>query len=220
MKNCIKCKVNIENNVDNCPLCGAKIMDLSDDYNDDYPIIKRTFVYDLICQILLLFVIAGGIASLFLNRYIANEIPWSFIAIIGEIYIYFSVKAILRKNKNIPILILFQMALVGAVVIVIDNTLGWTGWSLNYVIPFEIIAGSVILTVISIFVPKRYKEYIFYIFIIAIIGVLCLIAVWQNWVTVEWPCIICVLYSTLTVLSMLIFSGRRFNNELKKRLHF
>lgn len=220
MNKCNSCKVLIENNLANCPLCGTKTEIVSNKYSHSYPNIKRTYIYDLISHIMLFIAISGSIVSVIINLYARTSLTLSLICIMGVFYLYFSIKAILKKNKNIPVLILAQIALVAIVVFLIDISLGFDRWSINYVIPFCIVAGSIILSVISIFKPKKYSEYIFYIFIIAIIGMIPLAALFSSLATVKWPCMLCVLYSFLTIIFMLMFSTRRFNNEIKKRMHF
>ena len=220
MNKCNCCNVLIENNLSSCPLCGTKTQIISNDYSYSYPKIERTYLNDLISHIMLFLVISGSIVCSAISIYFKANIAIPLIAIVGQFYLFFSIKAILKKNKNIPVLVLAQIALVTTVALVIDISIGWKGWSINYVIPSCIVVGSIILSVISIFKPKKYSEYIFYIFIIAIIGMIPLVALFLNFATVKLPCMICILYSFLAILSLFIFSRRRFNNELKKRLHF
>ncbi len=220
MKKCVSCNVNIENNLQNCPLCNAKTEAISDEYVNGYPNVKRTYVYELICKILLYFSIAGSLVCIVINNYVSRENPWSLISIVGQFYLYFSMKYILRKNRFIPIFILIQIVLIGVVVLVIDFSVGWKGWSVNFVIPFAIVGGMITLSVISIFKFRKYSEYIFYIFIIGLIGTFPLFSLIFKLSSVVWPGLLCFLYSVCTIIFMFVFLGRRFNNELKRRLHF
>ena len=55
---------------------------------------------------------------------------------------------------------------------------------------------------------------------IALLGLIPLVFILCNMTTVFWTNALCIIYSVLTVLGMLIFTRRKFNAELKKRLHF
>lgn len=219
MNKCRSCNITIENNLNTCPLCGKKADKISDEYYNGYPEIKKTYLYDLISQLMLFLMITGSVTCLVLDFMIKTKYMWSLIAIAGQVYLYFSTKHILKKNNNISVLIMVQLVLVTIVVTIIDFSLGFDGWSVNFVIPFSIVGSSIILNVLSIFMPKKYKEYIFYIFIIAIIGIVPLVALLTDFVTVKWPSLVCVLYSLFTIVFMLLFSRRRFKTELIKRLH-
>ena len=91
---------------------------------------------------------------------------------------------------------------------------------INYVIPFIIISGSLSVFVFSIVKPFVYKEYMVYLLVIALLGLFPLIFILKAWTKVPWTSAACVVYSTLTVIGMLIFSRRHVNSELKRRLHF
>lgn len=219
MNKCNNCKVVIENKLDECPLCSAKTEVISPDYVFSYPEIKKPYIYELINRILMLLAIGGSVVCLFINNYV-GDIPWSFICVGGYFYLYFSAKGVFRKNNNLPLIVLVQITLISVLTVLIDYVIGWNGWSIDFVIPFIIIAGSVLLLVFGFITPTKYNEYIFYIFIITIIGAIPLVTLLFKVVTVKWPSLACFSYSIFTLLFMIIFSWRRFNNELKKRLHF
>jgi len=220
MNKCNSCNVLIENSIEKCPLCNGKTEQISSDYACGYPKVKETFLSDLISQLMLFLMLTGSIACFIINIYVRTGFAWSLIAIAGQLYLYFSIKTIVRKNKNIPVLILAQIVLVAFITLIIDFSVGFSGWSINYVIPFSIVAGSIILSILSFLNTKKYREYIFYIFIIAIIGMIPILALVFKIVTVFWPCVLCVMYSVLTIVFMIMFSARRFKTELEKRLHF
>ena len=220
MRHCKSCKLEIENNLTKCPLCGTYTEETSDIYNNDYPKVKISYLYDLINKCILFFAISTSIVSLFVNRYLASSTPWSIIAIVGVFYIYLSARLILKKGKNYGFFIMTQVVFVSVLTFVIDYFLGYLGWSVNYVIPFVIISGSIVITTISIIQPFKYKEYIIYLFIITLLGLIPLILIFSHVAKVYWTNAVCVLYSVLTVIGMLLFTHRRFKTELKRRLHF
>lgn len=221
MKYCRNCKMKIENDTANCPLCGGFLEKTDDVFNRDYPNVHQSLLLELIHRSLLFLAIAVSIVSLFVNHYVAAKKPWCIIAIAGVFYLYFSAKFFLKKQRNYGLFILTQVVLCSIVVLAVDFAIGgYRGWSVDYVIPFVIISGSLAISIISIIQPFRFKEHFIYLLIIALLGLIPLILILTGAAGVYWTNAVCVLYSALTVIAMIIFSRRRLNLELKKRLHF
>jgi len=220
MKYCKSCKLEIENNIAQCPLCHSILSEKNEVFNNDYPLIKKDYASGLIKNLILFFMICSSVISVLINIYAENKTSWSFISIIGSVYLYFSTLFFLKKGKNYGLFILTQVLLISLVVFIIDFSLGLNGWSINYVIPFIIISGSLSVFVFSIVKPFVYKEYMVYLLVIALLGLFPLIFILKAWTKVPWTSAACVVYSTLTVIGMLIFSRRHVNSELKRRLHF
>lgn len=212
--------MNIENDTENCPLCGGFLEKTDDSFNRDYPVVHHSLLLELINRSLLFLAISISIVSLFVNRYLARSTPWCIIAIVGVFYLYFSAKFFLKKQRNYGLFIMTQVILCSIVVFAVDFSVGNKGWAVNYVIPFIIISGSLATSIISIIKPFRFKEYFIYLLIIALLGLIPLILILTGAAAVYWTNAVCVLYSVLTVVAMIIFSRRRLNIELKKRLHF
>lgn len=212
--------MKIENDVVNCPLCDGFLEKTDDSFNRDYPNVHHSLLLEIIDRSLLFLAIAVSIVTLVVNVCFEATIPWCIIAIAGVFYLYFSAKFFLKKHRNYGWFILTQVFLCSIVTLAVDFTLGYRGWSVDYAIPFVIISGSLATSVISIIKPFRFKEYFIYLLIIALLGLIPLILILTGAASVYWTSAVCVLYSVLTVVAMIIFSRRRLNLELKKRLHF
>lgn len=212
--------MKIENDVANCPLCGGFLEKTDDNFNRDYPNVHHSLLLEIIDRSLLFLAIAVSIVTLFVNIYFTARIPWCIIAIAGVFYLYFSAKFFLKRHRNYGLFIMTQVVLCSLVTVIIDFTIGYHGWSVDYVVPFVIISGSLATSIISIIKPFRFKEYFIYLLIIALLGLIPMILILTGVASVYWANAICVLYSVLTVVAMIIFSRRRLNLELKKRLHF
>lgn len=219
MRYCKTCDVKIENDNPSCPLCHNETETISESFAKGYPSIKISLTYDLIKRLLLFLCTGGSVVCLFINRF-AGEFPWSFICIAAYFYLYFSAKTILRRTLNVPFIVLVQVFLISIVAPIVDFSIGFTGWSVNFVIPFIIISGSITLYVFSKLDLILFNEYIVYLLILAIIGIIPLVLVFTKIVTIKWPSFACILFSFLSILFMIIFFTRKFKNELIKRLHF
>lgn len=212
--------MKIENNLEKCPLCNSSISEIDSYYNNDFPIIKKSYITEILDRTMLFIAIAVSVISVFVNTFLGSEAPWSIVVVIGVFYLFFSAKVMLKKNRNYGLFILLQVFLINIILWVIDMIFGHKGWSVDYAIPFIIIGGSIAISVLSFIRPFRYREYIIYLFIIALLGVAPLIFILTGWCRVVWTNGACVVYSALVVIGMMIFTGRKFNSELKKRLHF
>lgn len=210
----------IENDLERCPLCGSITNKTGSDFNNDYPIVKNNFFNDILTRSLLFLAIALSAVAVLINSYMAVKIPWSIIAIVGAFYLLFSVKFFLNKLKNYGFFILAQVTLVSLVVFAIDYAIGYIGWSVDYVIPFLIISGGLVISVICIIKPLKYKEYLVYLLVLAFMGLLPLILILTGISKVQWGNRACVLYSILTVVALMLFTRRRLKSELRRRLHF
>lgn len=220
MKYCKSCKLKIENDLTKCPLCGSFTDSIGSDFNSDYPVVRNSYLLELTNRCMLFFTIAISVVSLFVNRYLAPTVPWSIMTIISIIYLNLSLRSIIKKKQNYGFFILMQVVMISIVGWVIDLLTGYKGWSVDYVIPFVIISGSATISILSTINSYKYKDYLIYLFISAILGFVPIILIANNWTHVYWTSASCVIYSVLTVLAMVIFTRRRLNAELKRRLHF
>lgn len=212
--------LTVENNLERCPLCGSITNKMGSDFNDDYPYVQNNYFRDVLTRSMLLIAIALSAVAVLINTYMVIDVPWSIIAIVGAFYLFFSIKFFLRKLKNYGFFILVQVALISLVIFAIDYAIGYSGWSVDYVIPFVIIAGGLIVSVICIIKPLKYKEYLVYILVLTFLGLLPLVLILTNISKVQWGNRACVLYSILTIVALVLFTRRRLNSELRRRLHF
>jgi hypothetical protein len=103
---------------------------------------------------------------------------------------------------------------------ILDMLLGYTGWSINYLIPLIILAGIIALVIFVLLKPTYFLTYFIYMLIIAIFGVTLLIFLWTDFVTVKTPSIITAFISFLVIIGMFMFGDKTAKNEFIKRFHF
>lgn len=89
---------------------------------------------------------------------------------IGSIWI--SLGLVLKKRKNIPKTILWQVGLLSALVFVWDWFTGFHGWSLNYVFPILCTGTMIAMSVIAKVRKLNIQNYILYLIIDCVIGFL------------------------------------------------
>lgn len=220
MRICKSCKVRIENPLPECPLCGARTEDLGGEVNRDYPDPRAGRPPERLRQAVLFAAFAGTLICVLINVLTSLQVLWSVVAGAGIWYLYFSTRFLLRQRKNYGAFTVLQVFLACMLVLAADYALGGEGWSLDYAVPFVIMSGGIALLAVGIVKPTRYREYMIHLLIIAFFGLVPIVLILFQWTHVPWTSAVCVCYSILSVLWMLIFSRRKLKSELKSRLHF
>lgn len=220
MKYCPQCRVSIENDTESCPLCFSQLVITDSEFEREYPAVSAISGRRRIILRLILFisVIAAGV-SIAVNRLHDFSVFWSLGVVAGLAYAWISLISALKSSKNIGLNLIIQIMALSLLSAAIDYLCGWKGWSVNYVAPFLMTAGTVVITIITIVRPMQLRNYIIYLIDIAVLGLISLILIWTGTATVKWALIACALYSNITLLGMFLFADRRARHEVKKRFH-
>lgn len=233
MKECPRCQVQILTNRMTCPLCTAVLKTSSKEATfkpSKFPpymssdAIKRNFVLRLL---LFISIVVGGI-SLLINLLLIETGLWSLVVISGIIYLWILIKYTIMTNYNISLRLLFQAIAVTIFVFAIERFIplltkepASRRWSLEYVMPFVMIATSLSITMLIFIRPLKYREYVFYLFCMSILGFIPLIFHFLKLIEPHGyiPSLICAAYSVVTLLGMFFFGDRATKDELIKRFH-
>lgn len=226
MKICNRCNIKIIDNSKICPLCKSKLFDIdknidSRESENTYPfILGHLHRYNIAIKILLLVSIILALSSILINFYTTKDTLWSLIAIAGIIYCWLTTLFSIRKDINIGAHLLIQTICISIILIIIDNVLGYIGWSVNIAIPILITINNIAMFIILLVNYKRYTQYIFYhlgLFLISLTPALFYLLNVSNSFGFM---IIAILTTTISLTSAIIFSGKDSLHELKKRFHF
>ena len=192
---------------------------LDGDFSLDYPYIKKRISRGMLIRMIgyIAVVLAG--ACLLIDHLIPTGSPWAFMSVAAIAYVLASLVNILRYTPNPASIVLWQLFGISGLVFFIDYLIGFHRWSLNYIIPFLIIAAALSTTLMIAIRPSRYRSNTIYQLGIAIIGVFSVLLWVFGWSDVEWPAVTASWVSALCFLTMLVFSSRRTGHELKKRFH-
>lgn len=219
MKKCYKCNVSVNSSKPICPLCGGHIE--GDSMNESvFPIIPNMYIkHKLIVRLLLFLSVFGCILCTIINYFISKKIGWSLFVIAGIISFWITFIIGIKRNNNFMKLLFAEVMLVLIASIVWDYFTGWHFWSVTYVLPFLCMAYIATLFILRLFLKNIFKDYIIYIYINSLIGLVPLYFVLRDKLTVEWPSILCIVFSIVTILALAIFNHRQMKNELERRLH-
>ena len=113
-----------------------------------------------ILKILLIISIVIALLLVLINKLTTPQIHWAALANCGIIYIWITVIYSIKKGTNIAGHVLIQTVLVSIVMLYIDRTIGFKGWSIYIGIPIIIDVPKSILNTASPFLLFNFCGYI------------------------------------------------------------
>lgn len=220
MTKCFKCKVTINSNTDECPLCNTPISGKTKG-NDVFPIILTKYQnHYLIYKILLTLSIIGSLTSIFINYSISKRLSWSYFVIGGIISFWATFLTGMKRRHYILRFLFAEFNVIVISSFIWDHLTGWSAWSLHYVLPFTCISYIITVFIMRIFLQKYIREYIIYAYLNSLMGLAPLIFIIRDTLKVKWPSIISVILSIVLMTSLFIFNRKQVTQELERRFHF
>lgn len=220
MKNCKNCKIKVSSNDDICPLCKT-VLTGSEEGKQTYPKITiNKSKYNLIIRIYLFLSIVGIVCTAVVNYLTYNGFMWSIISTAALLYFWSIISHAIKNNVNIAYKILIQTICISILSVVIDIVIGYTGWSVNYVVPGLTTTANVTVLILIIINRMNWKNYILYQISIIALGFIPIILIFCNIIYELWYSVISVGIAFIILCGTIIFSDNDVKGELKRRLHF
>lgn len=222
MKRCRKCNVNILGETHTCPLCTSVLEYDDTDINNNrmYPIVE--FDIDKYRKIKRIFIFLLTVISVilgFINYVTYSGIVWSIIAVVALLYFGVTVTYSIMNNANIASKILVQTIGAGILVVVIDNVLGYKGWSVNYIIPSIIIFANLSIVLCMIVNRMNWQSYFMYQIAITFFSFIPIILFWLNIINKPFLAILTSCISILILIGTIVFGDKSVKNELIRRFN-
>ena len=221
MNHCKDCEINTKEAT--CPLC-HKLLSTEDIKAEDraYPIYDQR-QYKMRALVTKL-TIAGGILAvlicLLINMLVMPHFLWVFYVAVAVFYLVVSLNHTILSASHLGGKIIAQVVSLTLLLLVIDGVTGSMEWSVNYVVPFVIIAVIMLLTIIIITVRLKWTGYISFLLLMIALGFLPLILYFSGVATVLWPSVSAASFSAATFLAMLIIGNTSVMTQLGRRFHF
>lgn len=220
VRNCIHCKVRIKETHTVCPLCTGVLEDKGYPKEDVFPYIPTIYQeFNLFIRILILVSIIGVVVSLAINMIFTKETYWSILVAAGVMSMWISLFFIIRNKNNIAKTILWQVGIISVLSIIWDRSMGWYGWSIDYVIPTICVLAMIVMAVGAKILKIGVRDLIIYLLIDAIFGFIPAVFILFGWVNVLFPSVICVAVSIISLSALVLFEGYNMKTELNKRMH-
>ena len=220
MKYCSKCQMKVQNQLNNCPLCGQSLESVEFEIERDYPeqfAKKRRFsIRKFIIFLGMVIISFSFISGIF------QDFQWNWVLIITASTLYVTISAILgsRVKRNIGPNILTQVIGISALSIIIDYFLGYSGWSLDIIFPLDLMAGTTIITVMILLNPKRFTDLVIYQLMFGLMGIVILAMIYFQVIIFRQIAIIGSYYTIITCVGLFFFADRQMIHELKKKFHY
>lgn len=220
MKYCSKCQMKVQNQLNNCPLCGQSLESVEFEIERDYPeqfAKKRRFsIRKFIIFLAMVIISFSFISGIF------QDFQWNWVLIITASTLYVTISAILgsRVKRNIGPNILTQVIGISALSIIIDYFLGYSGWSLDIIFPLDLMAGTTIITVMILLNSKRFTDLVIYQLMFGLMGIVILAMIYFQVILFRQIAIIGSYYTIITCVGLFFFADRQMIHELKKKFHY
>ena len=153
-----------------------------------------------------------------INFMMAGVLNWFWFAGAGCACAWLVVMVAYYKRRNILKNEMWQLLLISVIAILWDRFTGWKGWSVDFVIPFGILAVQFSVPVIAKINRLEREEYLFYLVQAGIAGLIPMILVWTGIVQFAVPSVICAGISFLTLAALFIFCKKDTMREFHKKL--
>ena len=222
MKYCNRCKVTIENDLDECPLCQQKTLKGEGSVENDFPlqgIIQGDTSRKIIRLLIFIFITMIGINTV-LNIIFNFKFIWAPYSIIILFYIYMIIKTAIMSYVNIGTIVVVNVYMLSFIGFILDMLLGFRGWSLDYLMPILVIAGITCLVVFIFIKPNLLVNYFIYMLTITFFGIIQLSLLLTNIIKFRVVSIIAVFTSIMAIIGMFMFGDKKIRNEFVKRFHF
>lgn len=220
MQSCIHCKVNIMGEHSVCPLCGGILEDKGEQSYDVFPQIPTIYQeFNFFIRLLVLISIVAVVISFAINMIFTEKSRWSILVAAGVLCMWISLYFIIRKRNNIAKTILWQVGIIIVLSLIWDKSMGWIGWSIDYVIPTVCVLTMIVMAVGAKILKIGVRDQTVYLLLDAIFGFIPAVFIIFGKVNVLFPSVICVAASIISLSALILFEGDNIKTELYKRMH-
>lgn len=221
MKICNKCQVKIKDDTELCPLCQERLDNLdSIPSKGIYPAFKiNEHKYHLISKLVIILSVVFSVSAMITNYLTYNGVAWSIVSIAAIIYTWILVIHSITNEANIAKKILEYTIFTSVLVILIDLMIGYTGWSVNYVIPEFIILSNIGILILMVVNRMSWHNYVLYQMILMFFSIILLVLYFLNIVGHPLFTLLAASFSLAIFISTLLFGDKSVKSELKRRFY-
>lgn len=225
MKRCNACRVDVEGDWSDCPLCATGLdtdETAADPVPEPFPAVPLQYSRRRVFRVLFLTslaVIVGSFVAQLLFVRDDDGIGAARSVWLGVSAMWLVAIMAISKRHNIAKVTLWLVVLIGGLCAYWDYLTGWNGWSLDWAIP--IVCGcSIIALLITVHVMRTaVGDHILYSALTVALGLAPILFLWLGWLSRPIPSVACGIVAVLALALLQIARGRPVRNELAKRLH-
>ena len=221
MLQCEHCHVELPEAPARCPLCGS-IPD-GDPGEHDYRFPALPPAPKTISRVLLAWIAFSAICAAAVCITINLILPaggwWSLFVVAGIASLWVDFAIMLKKRKNLPKSILWQVAAVSLIAYAWDRFTGFHGWSVDYVLPILCTCAMIGMTLVAKIRKLHIQDYILYLVLVCILGIVSFVLILTGTVRVVIPSAISFGSAILFLAALFFFEGKALWAEIQRRLH-
>ncbi|MBQ7066525.1 MAG: zinc ribbon domain-containing protein [Lachnospiraceae bacterium] len=223
MNRCKQCKIQIADDAMVCPLCNSVLEIEKQGKKEEtmYPdIAMRTRIFRKIVRAYFVIAVLLEILLVVINTLTFSGIWWSVICGAAFLYLFLTLNfSISNHNHGHMLKITVQAIGVVLLAFLIDRTIGYKGWSLNYVMPSVMILVDVAIMILMIANSVNWQAYLSLQLTMVIFGVLGIVFCLVNVINKPILMFISAMLSFVLFLGTLLIGDKKAKNELKRRFH-
>lgn len=236
MSRCIKCKIEVLDDAVMCPLCHRVLertndseetleMDVEEDenhgshsvtYPDVEPAIRKLRRAN---RIVIFSSVVLEMVALLVNYIIDFDVKWSYVSGLMLAYGCFTLLYSAEKTKSLQRKLVVQTVWALILVVLIDLSLDFFGWSLSFGMPSIILGMDIAIFVLMRVDTVNWQNYIMAQIWIFGISLACAVPVILGIVQFPLIAIIAPVVSAFSLIGTIVFGDKQAENEIKRRFH-
>lgn len=225
MKRCEKCKVTVNSNKKQCPVCFDEL-EVIEDVKEQDLIYATAKQYDNVSgknvflnNLFIFLTITILSVSIFINFMTDPTVLWSLVVGISLVYLWILIKHTIISKRGVFEKVLFQFLGILGVILATNYVSGGQDWFWNFVVPSAGIATTTVLAMVLLINSKRSDfalSFLLMSFIIIAISATVLLIDADSFRLLN---LINLLYSGLFALAILIFGFKTIKRSFHKTMH-
>lgn len=220
MNKCRQCGVHVADHSRVCPLCEMVLTEEGEKQSNMYPNIRRkTMFLKKLIRVITFVMVAVQMFLFVVNYYFYEGVMWSVISGASILYLIITLcYTVNRRNGHIR-KIFMQVLCAFFLVVAIDVALGYSGWSLEYGVPAEVLLLDGIIIVCMIVNFENWQSYLLLQLFALGVSIIEMILYFTHYVNN--PVLPWVSFGVSAVLfSFCVFVGdKTARNELRRRFY-
>ena len=218
MKYCKKCNVKIRGTAGICPLCQAQVQGEDERV---YPVLDsdRKKRFHRLKKTVWFLLIVGCVVSVAINLMVPQSGVWAQYVILGAatgcalLFVWF------RRYANIVKRLLYVMLSAAVLCLFWDIGTGWRSWSIDFALPIICASALLLMSFLRLVLRLSPPEYVDYMFSDILFGIGLFVVYLTGANRVVIPTLICFAVCMIWLTKLILFEGRSFYAELKKKSH-
>ena len=172
-----------------------------------------------VLRVLLSSSVVLGIILILINKLTTPQIHWAELANCGIIYTWITVIYCIKKRANVAGHVFIQSIVISAVLLYIDNRIGFRGWSISIGIPIVVIVANATMFILTMITYKNYIKYGIYQLMIVLASFITIGVILNKIVSLKVLSYIAIAISALSLLISLSLCSKDVKEAVIRKLH-